>query len=48
MACPEGMDLEQKFLEAFGRVDGYQMDGQVLKLRDAAGAEVASFEPGDG
>jgi len=47
MACPDGMDLEQKFLEVLGRVEGYRIDGHVLKLRDAAGADVASFEPSE-
>lgn len=32
MACPEGMDTEQAFLEALGETTRYEISGQVLSL----------------
>lgn len=48
MACPAGMDQEQLFLAALGRVDRYEIHGQVLELYEAelllARFEAAAFK----
>jgi len=44
MACPKGMDTEQAFHEAMGRVSGWKIEGQHLELFDTAGVMVARFE----
>ena len=44
MACPEGNDTEQAFLEALGQVSKWKIVGQHLELFDAAGNLVARFE----
>lgn len=44
MACPEGMDQEQRFLAALGSVKSHRIDGSHLELLDAAGKQVARFE----
>lgn len=44
MACPDGMDQEQRFLAALARVQGHRIDGSHLELLDAAGKPVARFE----
>ena len=44
MACPQGMDTEQAFHEAMGRVSGWRIEGQHLELFDAADVRVARFE----
>ena len=44
MACPQGMDTEQAFLEALGEARTWKVGGERLELRDAAGAVIARFE----
>jgi len=44
MACPEGMDQEQRFLQSLGKVERYRVSGSHLDLMDAAGAVIARFE----
>jgi len=44
MACPEGSDTEQAFLEALRQVYTWKIMGQHLELFDAAGTLVARFE----
>jgi copper homeostasis protein (lipoprotein) len=44
MACPDGMDQEQRFLATLEKVQGYRIDGSHLELLDAAGKQVARFE----
>lgn len=44
MACPDGMDLEQRFLTALGQVQGHRIAGSHLELLDAAGNVAARFE----
>ena len=44
MACEEGMETEQMFLNELGRVSGWRIAGQQLELLDDAGEVVARFE----
>ena len=44
MACPEGSDTEQAFLEALRQVHTWKITGQHLELFDTAGHQVARFE----
>ena len=44
MACPAGMDQEQRFLQAFEKVDRYRISGLRLEMLDAAGKPLARFE----
>ncbi len=44
MACTEGADLEQQFLEALPQVVTYAVNGAHLELKDAKGAVLARFE----
>jgi putative lipoprotein len=44
MACPTGMDIEQKFLAALGQTTSVRITGQHLELIDAAGQVVADLE----
>jgi uncharacterized lipoprotein YbaY/heat shock protein HslJ/uncharacterized lipoprotein NlpE involved in copper resistance len=44
MACSEGSDTEQAFLEALQQVHTWKITGQHLELFDAAGHQVARFE----
>lgn len=44
MACPSGMDVEQRFLKTLGQVARWRVDGKRLHLLDEAGAELAGFE----
>jgi len=44
MACPYGMEQEQRFLAALPRVTRYRIRGSHLDLIDAGGAVVARFE----
>jgi putative lipoprotein len=44
MACPEGMDLEQRFLDALAGVSAYHLDGGGLALLDDQGKVILSFE----
>ena len=43
MACPDGMDTEQAFLAALGKVDRYAIKGAILHLYEGE-TELASFE----
>jgi copper homeostasis protein (lipoprotein) len=44
MACPEGSDTEQAFLEALRQVHTWKITRQHLEWFDAAGHQVAGFE----
>jgi heat shock protein HslJ len=44
MACPTGMDQEQRFLQAMTTVERHRIRGNYLELLDAAGAVVARLE----
>jgi heat shock protein HslJ len=44
MACTNGMQQEQRFLESLNHVEGYRMSGQQLELLDGSGAVLARFE----
>jgi copper homeostasis protein (lipoprotein) len=44
MACPAGMDQEQRFLRSFEKVDRYRISGLRLEMLDAAGTSLARFE----
>lgn len=43
MACPAGMQTEQAFLDALGRVTGWAVEGGQLVLTDAEGQVLARF-----
>ncbi len=43
--CPSGMELEQGYLAALGKVAGWKIEGGRLLLLDADGATVAQFTP---
>jgi copper homeostasis protein (lipoprotein) len=44
MACPEGMDTEQAFLQSLERVSKWKITGQSLELFDSAGKVLAQFK----
>ncbi len=44
MACPEGMDVEQRFLAMLDRVARYRQSDNRLELCDAEGDALATFE----
>ena len=44
MACPTGMEQEQRFLQSLEQVERYRISGSHLELLDAAGAVIARFE----
>lgn len=44
MACPTGMEQEQRFLQSIERVERYRISGSHLEMLDAAGAVIARFE----
>jgi putative lipoprotein len=44
MACPAGMGIEKRFLEALGQTSRARITRQHLELLDAAGNVVADFE----
>jgi heat shock protein HslJ len=46
MACSQGMELENAFHDALGKVARWRIDGKRLELFDAAGNLAAQFEPG--
>ncbi|MEW6338881.1 MAG: YbaY family lipoprotein [Acidobacteriota bacterium] len=46
--CPEGMDLEQRYLAALGRVATWYLEDGRLLLRDALGTTVAEFTRREG
>lgn len=43
MACMDGMDTEQQFLDMLGKVKGMKLEGDKLELLDAQGKVLASF-----
>jgi heat shock protein HslJ len=48
MACAEGMETEQAFHDALGKVAGWRLQGEQLELLDSAGEVVALFERREG
>jgi copper homeostasis protein (lipoprotein) len=44
MACLDGMDIEQAFLSALGKVRKWKIEGQHLDLNDENGNQIARFE----
>lgn len=44
MACPDGMDVEREFHKALRKVASWRIEGETLKLFDAAGVSIAEFE----
>jgi heat shock protein HslJ len=44
MACPDGMEQEQRFLQAIQKVATYRIGGSHLDMMDASGAVLARFE----
>jgi heat shock protein HslJ len=44
MACPDGMETEQKFLRALGQVKRWRIAGRRLELMDGSGKVVAVLE----
>jgi heat shock protein HslJ len=46
MACPDGMDTEQKFLKALGQVKRWKIAGQQLELMDGTAKVILVFEAG--
>ncbi len=44
MACDEGMEYEQAFHDALGKVASWRIDGERLELLDGNGTAVAQFE----
>jgi heat shock protein HslJ len=47
MACPDGMEREQKFLRALGQVKRWKIVKRQLELRDGSGKVVTVFEVAD-
>lgn len=43
MACANGMELEQRYLELLGQVAAWRMEGERLQLLDADGEVLASY-----
>jgi copper homeostasis protein (lipoprotein) len=46
MACPTGMEQEQRFLQSLENVARYRVSASHLELLDASGAVIARFEAG--
>jgi heat shock protein HslJ len=46
MACPDGMETEQKFLKALGQVKRWKIAGQQLEMMDGSGKVILVFEAG--
>lgn len=44
MACPSGMEQEQRFLKTLIKVEHYRIHGSHLERLDAEGAVLARFE----
>jgi heat shock protein HslJ len=44
MACVSNMDLERRFLDMFGQVAGWEIQGETLQLSDANAEPLADFE----
>jgi heat shock protein HslJ len=47
MACPSGIETEQKFLAALEKVKKWKTTGRQLELMDDSGAAVAVLEAGE-
>lgn len=47
MACPSGMEQEQRFLHSMENVERYRISGSHLDMLDAAGTLIARFEAVD-
>jgi heat shock protein HslJ len=47
MACPDGMDTEQKFLKALEQVKRWRIAKQQLELMDGSGKVIAVFAVAD-
>ena len=45
MACAQGMEVEQAFLEAVGQVSRWKITGGKLQLLDSTGKVLARFAP---
>lgn len=43
MACPDGMEQEQRFLKSLGDVEHYRINGNQLELLDRSGEVIARF-----
>ncbi|MBX3602682.1 MAG: META domain-containing protein [Rubrivivax sp.] len=46
MACLDGEDVEQRFLQAYGAVRGWRIEGGELLLTGADGATLLRMKPG--
>jgi hypothetical protein len=44
MACPTGMEQEQRFFKSIEKVERYRISGSHLEMLDASGAMIARFE----
>lgn len=44
-ACPEGEELEREFVKALAETKSYQIQGDVLQLRDEAGTTIVELKP---
>jgi putative lipoprotein len=44
MACPTGMEQEQKFLQSLEKVERYRISGSQLEMLDPAGAVLSRYE----
>ena len=44
-ACPEGEELERVFVKALAETKSYQIQGDVLQLRDEAGTTIVELKP---
>jgi heat shock protein HslJ len=47
MACPDGMETEQKFLKALGQAKRWKIAERQLELMNGSGKVVAVFEVAD-
>jgi len=47
MACPDGMETEQKFLRALEQVKRWKITGRQLELRNGSGTVVLVFQAVD-
>lgn len=46
MACPDGLEQEQRFLKSLGDVEHYRINGNQLELLDRSGEVIARFTAG--
>ena len=47
MACPTGMDTEREFLKALDHVQSWKITNNTLRLLDASGKTLATFQPAE-